>query len=251
MFDSLIELGFNKNDALVYEALALQGPSFVGPLVRVTKKHRQIVYNSLNSLAAKHLISLTKKNGKNFYSISDPHRMVVEIKNKETIAESLVRVIEQNQKHEQEQVEVFAGASSYERGAPDFRRQAVLAKEYIVIRGETKGWFDQARSFFPQHVDELKKMKRLGIDIFIAFFENERELAGTYMGKHLGNPYICKIIPDEYKLPHTVWLAGDHVYILTPAADPLVVHIKSKSLAAQYREYFWNIWGKGEMLKVG
>jgi predicted transcriptional regulator len=249
MYDTLINLGFRKNDALVYLALVEIGPCFVAPLVKHTKKHRQIVYNSLNTLLEKHLINVAERNGKNYYSISDPQRLLVDLKQKEVVAQSLVQKIEEKQKVDQEQVEVFAGKSSYEKGTADFRRHALESKEYVVVRGETKGWFEHTRGFFPVHVDELNKLKRNGVDVMIAFFEHDRANALKFLGPHLGNPYICKIAPDDYKLPHTVWLAGDHVYLVTPAVDPVVIHIKSPYLAAQYRDYFWHIWGKGKMLE--
>jgi predicted transcriptional regulator len=249
MIDALTQIGFSKNDALVYKALVDLGPCFVAPLVRQTKKHRQIVYNSLSTLGEKHLVTVTQKNGKHYYEISDPHRLLADIKQKEVITDALVKSIEEKQRHDHEQVEVFAGATSYEKGTADFRERAREAREYIVIRGETGGWFEHTRSFFKDHVEGLRSLKRGGIDVFITFFEYERVRAKEFIGPHINNPYSCKIIPDEYKLPHSVWLAGDHVYILTPAADPLVIHIKSKSLAKQYREYFWRIWSKGKILK--
>ncbi len=249
MIDTLLELGFSKNDAAVYEAVVELGPCFVAPLVRHTKKHRQVVYNSLTELTTRHLVTVAQKNGKNHYSISDPQRLLADIKQKEVIAASVVRMIERKHTQEQEQVEFFSGESSHEKGTADFRRRAFEAKEYVVIRSETKAWFEHTRSFFPAHVAELKRFKRSGIDVHIAFFEYEKAEAMQFLGNYLGDPYTCKIIPDEYKLPHTVWLAGEHVYIVTSAVDPIVIHVRSKNLAMQYREYFWRIWKKGEILK--
>lgn len=249
MIDSLLQIGLSMNEALIYQALVELGPSHVAPLVRKTKKHRQVVYNALNALREKHLVTDAVKNGKNFYSITDPHRILADIKQKEVIAEALVSTIEKNQKLEQEQVEVFTGPTSYEKGTADFRKRARAAKEYIVVRGETKGWFEHTRRFFPSHVEELRSLKHAGIDVYITFFENERDQALQFIGPYLKNPYICKIVPDMYRLPHTLWLAGDHVYLVTPAADPLVIHIKSKILSEQYRQYFKSIWEKGEVLE--
>ncbi len=249
MIDTLIELGFSRNDAIVYSALVEAGPCFVAPLVRITKKHRQVVYNALTSLIERHVVTVAEKNGKNFYSVADSQRLLADIKQKEVLATSVVKLIEQKKKHAEEQVEVFAGSSSHEQGAADFRRRAREAKEYMVIRGETKGWFEDFRPFYPEHIDELRSMRREGTGISMIFFEYERDIALKFMGEYLGDPYICKIAPDEYKLPHTAWIAGDHIYFVTPAIDPLVIHIKSKPLATQYKEFFWKVWKKGEILK--
>lgn len=98
MIDALIGLGFSKNDAAVYSALVEVGPCFVAPLVRQTKKHRQIVYNSLETLMSHQLVSVSEKNGKHFYSITDPQRLLESIKQREVMAESLINTIKQKQK---------------------------------------------------------------------------------------------------------------------------------------------------------
>lgn len=249
MFDTLQKLGLSETEAGVYETIIEEGPCFVAPIVKRTKKHRQIVYNALESLEEKKLIAQTRKNGKNFYGISDPTRLLLDIKQKEVLASNLVEYIQKRILAEKELVEVFSGEESYTQAIKDFRRRAREAREYVVIRAECKGWFEKTRDFFNDHVEELRKMNIAdSIDILIVFFEHERNLASQFIGPYIKNPYICKIVPDEYKLPNTVWLAGEHVYILTPSVDPLVVHIHSKILADQYRESFWRIWKKGTIL---
>lgn len=99
MIEILVELGLSKNDAAVYAALVDVGPCFVAPLVKETKKHRQIVYNSLETLLAHNLISVSQKNGKNFYVISNPHHLLADIKKREALAQNLITSIEQKQKN--------------------------------------------------------------------------------------------------------------------------------------------------------
>lgn len=250
MIDTLKNLGLSDTEAAIYKALVDVGPCFVAPLVRETHKHRQIIYNALNSLERKQLISVTKKNGKNFYSVGDPKRFLIEAKQKELLAGRLVEQIEGALRKEKEHVvEVFRGPDSYRKGMASFRQHAEETEEYIVIRGESEGWFEYTRPFFKEHVDDLKRIKRKGIDCLLLFFERERQLVKQFLGSNIGDPYTCKIASNEYRLPHSTWLAGDHIYILTPTPDPLIIHIKSKPMAHNYRDYFWNLWKKGEILK--
>ena len=242
MIDNLMALGFTKNEATVFQALLEIGPSFVAPLVYKTKKHRQIIYNALEKLQEKRLVTVSKKNGKNFYSVGDPKQLLLGLQQKEVVARDIVADIKKKLKTEQEQVEVFAGPMSYEQGLASFRMHAAEAGEYVVIGGESKDWYHFTRPFFARHVEEVRKLKRRGIDIYILFYERERESAEEFISPYAHNPYLCKIAKDEYRLPHTAWLAGANIYILTPSSDPLVVHIRSKALAEEYRKYFWNQW---------
>ena len=246
---TLTELGLSPTEALIYKTLLNAGPCFVAPLVRLTKKHRQIVYNALSDLEKRRLVSISRKNGKNFYAAGNFDHIAADFKRKEALAGKLSRDIDTLKTRDQETVDIF-GPDNYAQGLADFRRRAEEAREYIVIRGESKKWFSYTRGYFSEHVDGLRRLKKIGTDIFIAFYEYERAIAREFIGPYLKNPYVCKILPDEHRLPHSVWLAGDHVYILTPAIEPLIIHIHSAALAQQYREYFWHQWKHGDMLTV-
>lgn len=249
MQDSLINLGLSPTEAEIFETVVTIGPCFVAPIVHQTRKHRQIIYNALENLEERRLIAVTKKNGKNFYQVGDPDRLVLDVRQDLVLAKQVASHIKENLKHGRELAEVFEGPQSYEQGLADFRQQAGQAKEYIVIGGETKEWYEFNQAIFPSHVDELKKLRHRGVDIFILFYEAERNSAEQYIKPYLRDPYVCKIAHDDARLPHTSWLTGDHVYLLTPTVEPLVVKIKSRTLAGQYRDYFWKQWHQSEALK--
>lgn len=247
--DNLIELGLSHIEAEVLETITKVGPCFVAPLVHATKKHRQIVYNALESLKTKKLILITKKNNKNYYQIADPDRFILSAKQNLVLANQVSSQIKHYLKKDREIVEVFDGPQSYEQGLADFRKNAEEAKEYIVIGGESKDWYEFTSLIFSSHVEELKKLKRNGIDILILFYEAERGSAQKYIHPYLHNPYVCRIADDKHRLPQTSWVAGSYVYILTPTIEPLVISIKSASLAEQYRSIFWRQWKDAKMLK--
>jgi sugar-specific transcriptional regulator TrmB len=242
MTDKLIELGMSPNEALVYSTLVGLGPCFVAPIIQRTQKHRHIVYSALETLERKSLVTTAKKNGKKFYSITDPNRLLHNARQKELLAEEIAADIEKRLQTEKEQVETFVGVDAYEQGLADFRLNAEKHQEYIVIGGQPVDWYEYTRPFFAQHVEDLRRLKRNGIDIQILFFESERKSAHKYIVPYAYDPYIIKITNTDPRLPHTTWLAGEHVYILTPTSAPLVTHIKSKALAEAYRTYFEKIW---------
>ncbi len=248
MIDELTQLGLSTSEAEIFSLLLETGPTFAGQLVYRSKKHRQIVYNALDALLGRKLILVSKKNGKNFYSIGDPRKILVDLKQKETLAQEIVKRVQEKTETDNERVIVFSGPDSYEQGLESFRRNAEEASEYIVMGGEDKSWYLYTRSFFLKHVAELRRIKKKGVDILILFYEKERKSAEEFIGPYVRNPYVCKIAKEELHIPGTIWLAGDNVYILTPVSDPVVVHIKSITLAEQYRTVFWNQWRKATML---
>ena len=248
LIDNLIKLGLTYTESLVFVSLLERGPCFVAPLVALTKKHRQIVYNALDALSRRHLITFSVRRGKRFYAIGDPEKLLTNIRQLELIAEVVVKKIEKKISKGGEKVEIYSGPDSFELGLFDFRKRAEFAGEYTVIGGEPEEWFEFVKPIFNKHVEEVKNLKKLGIPINILFFESERKSALKYIGPLIDNPYILKISSVKPKLPHTVWLAGDHVYFLTPTMEPLVVHINSSALSIQYRIYFEELWNSAELI---
>ncbi len=248
IIDNLLQLGFTNNEANIYSHLVNAGPNFAGHIIYETKKHRQVVYNALDNLVIKRLVDVTKKGGKNLYSVANPEVLQENAKQNFAIAEYTTAAIRRKLQEGQETTQTFSGSHSYEEGLADFRNKARVAKEYIVIGGEEQDWYEYTKPFFASHVTELQKLRKLGVDIFILFFEQERLSAEKYIRPYLHNPYVCKVLNASPKLPQTTWLAGNYAYMLTPTTEPLVISIQSKTLAESYRNYFWQCWRQAKKL---
>ncbi len=246
--DSLINLGLTENEATIYSTLSEVGPCFVAPLVQKTKKHRQMVYNALEELQEKHLVSVSKKNGKNFYGILEPSRLLINAKQKVIEAKEVVDRINKKTLSKNESVTVFRGPSGYEDGLADFRARAEQSKEYIVIGGEEEKWYQEVSPFFQSHVKELQKLKHQGVDVYILFYENDKESAEKNILPYVNNPYKIKVADEALRLPQTTWISGNYVYLLTPVDEPLVISIQSQRLASAYRDLFWKQWKTGTVL---
>jgi sugar-specific transcriptional regulator TrmB len=248
MLDELQQLGLSRSAAEVFDALLSQAPCFVAPLVRTTRKHRQIVYNALDELQKKGFVIVSKRNGKNYYTVDTSGHFVSKVEHALTLARGIERQIAKKVIQESEDVQVFSGKTSYEHGLADFRKRAEESGEYVVIGGEAAEWYEHVQPFFGSHVQDLRRLKRRGVTISILFFEPERRSAETHIGPYLNDPYRCRVSASSNPLPHTAWLSGEYVYLLTPATDPLVVRIKSFALSRQYRHYYSSEWKRAESL---
>ncbi len=242
MIDQLVRLGLTPTEALLYTTLLKTGPSFVAPIVQQTQKHRHIVYLALEKLEEKNLITVATKNGKKFYTISDPKRLLLNAEQIALLARQVTDEVTNVLQKEKERVENFSGPHAYEEGLADFRKNAEEAKEYIVIGGQSEEWYEYTKPFFAHHVNDLRRLRRQGIDIFLLFFENEWKGAKKYLVPYENDPYMIRVSAAVPRLPHTAWLAGDHVYILTPTKEPKVIHVVSKPFAQEYRNYFNVLW---------
>src|SRR3989344_3433177 len=99
--ENLIKLGFNRNEAKVYLSLIKFGKSGANQLIKDTKFHKNIVYDNLDKLINKGLVTYIIEEGRRIYIASSPDMLVgfieedlEELKQKKDIAIKLSKEIE-------------------------------------------------------------------------------------------------------------------------------------------------------------
>jgi len=241
LVDDLQQIGFTKNDAEVFVALVKLSPCHVAPIVSETKKHRQVVYNALESLEDSNIVSVSKKRGKNLYSVSDVSHILTNIKQLEILAKDVVNKVEKKLAKQDDQAQIYSVPDAYSKSLAQFRKNAEASGEFIVYGGQGRDWFRFNQDIFDHHISELRRISKNGVDVFILFFPEEWKSIGETFHQYIDDPYLVKIAKDQV-LPETAWIAGDNVYIMTPVSEPIVLHIKSPALAKKYRDHFWKEW---------
>ena len=72
---NLVELGLSKSEADIYLALIKFGKSTTTALTKQTGIHRTYIYDILEKLKEKGLISQIREEGKQYFMASDPSRL--------------------------------------------------------------------------------------------------------------------------------------------------------------------------------
>ena len=109
--DILYELGLSKGEVRVYLALLKMGETTVGKLTKETKQHRATIYDLLEILLHRGLISYVVKSGVKYYRVADVDKLMEYVKEKEIkLGETLPELRKLQQKTRQEaHVEVYQG----------------------------------------------------------------------------------------------------------------------------------------------
>ncbi len=68
----LMEFGLNKNEAAVYLALIKLGLTPAGPVIKLTRLHRMLVYNALETLINRGLATVQENTNVKTFQASDP-----------------------------------------------------------------------------------------------------------------------------------------------------------------------------------
>src|SRR3990167_5505255 len=72
---ALEKLGLSRNESLIYRTLLRNGNQNSAELARESGVHRINVYDVLNSLIAKGLVSYVVEEGKRVFKAEDPHKL--------------------------------------------------------------------------------------------------------------------------------------------------------------------------------
>ena len=115
MFDPLFQgLGFNDKESKIFLALNQYGPSPASTLARVTNIKRTSVYDILNSLMDKRVISSFRQGAYTYFEIDDLNKLLLYEKEKVNIAKLLIGNLKNQNKSQQNiQVNYYRGLEGY------------------------------------------------------------------------------------------------------------------------------------------
>jgi sugar-specific transcriptional regulator TrmB len=224
----LEEAGLTRNEALVYFALLDQGASKAGHITRRVGIHRRNVYDAIEMLIQKGLVSYIKENNVRLYLAVSPNRLLEILKEKEQNLTSMIPELEK-------------------------RFTAVQKKnETIFFRGK-----QALKSLFDDQLKENKEILILGacpfakdiIKYYFQKYDKERQHNKILVKALFTNRIKYKIplseikyLPKEIDSPTATNIYGNNVAIILWSEEPFAILIKQKEIADSYRNYFNLLW---------
>jgi sugar-specific transcriptional regulator TrmB len=119
----LYELGFSDKEAEVYLALNHYGASPASTLARLTGIKRTSIYDAINVLMSKKLISTYKQGAITYYQIDDINKLLYQERDKVRLAEMAVNQLKEEQISQfNVQVQHFQGTEGYRELYEDILR---------------------------------------------------------------------------------------------------------------------------------
>lgn len=227
---NLKELGFTPNQIKVYLTLLKRGQTKVGPIVSALNLHRYVVYQSLQGLTARKLVTQVKKRGVTYYSPTDPKPLLEEFKKKEKLAAETIKDLKKLGEISPSEVSLLTG----QQGIVDLYEMILYNKEDLYLIGSN---FTIGKRYKKTLSDLEGKIRASGITHHILAQPDVSGLEKLDLKIKLR--YLPKSFPPS---PHVIWVAGDlsaHVLWEDPE---LVWLIKNKKIADNYRQYFGLLW---------
>ena len=239
---ALRNIGLTKNEIKIYIDLLKSGSSTAYEIGKRTGIYRVHVYDKLEQLMNKGLVTHIYRGSKKFFQATDPSKIkqYLEDKKKEfELQEDAVNSILPNLKamanlpKEDTLVEVFKG----KEGLKYFLKDIIKTEKEVLITGINDIKYQETLPIFmKQYFRDLKKkkikervitLKRKNVFLF------EKDLATTTNYRFLEAAQFN---------PTNTFVYGGKVVIVTWGSPVTAVMIKNNQIAETYRNHFEHLW---------
>ena len=228
--DGLKKIGLSESESKGYLALLKLGSSTVAKITKEVKLHRSNVYDFLDNLLAKGLVSYVIKAGVKHFKATHPNKLHDYVKEKEDIVSTILPDLKELAKFSKDvlNVEVFEGVEGVKTLLKDVLREA---KDHVIM-GIDETMFQKKLGHFMDWY--FKEEKKLG---FVERILTKDNVKFVYEYKSA----IYRYLPAESFNPTPTYVYGDNVAILI--WEPFsVIRIKNAALADSYNKYFEILW---------
>lgn len=229
MRKDLLQLGLTQREADAYMALLDFEEATATQLSKRTTEHRTNVYDSLNSLIKRSLITYAIRDNVRYYRVVDPNTLIDQCKEKERIAKALVPKLKQKiqRKRDEPSVEVFEGREGFKSILARILRE----EKTIFGIGASAKWEEE----FPIPLSQyMKEREKRNIKAKLLYVQ------GTKPIEHSLNQ--VKFLPTQFAQPSTIAIFGDYVAVFMWTTPLTATLTKSKQLSNSFRKYFEVIW---------
>jgi sugar-specific transcriptional regulator TrmB len=236
----LIKLGFNRNEAVVYLSLVKFGKADAGRLIKDTKFHKNIVYDNLDKLINKGLVSYVAEEGRKVFQISSSDMIVKmieeeekELKDKKEFARKISEEIDEQKimiikKHE---ASVFRGVNAIK----SFYNETLKGGDYVVFGAPENSLAMMGETFWRNYNTKREHNK---IKVRMIFNPSLKSYGNSIKNKWTSIRYFER---DFEPLTET-HIQEDKVGIVVWSDEPILFLIEDEAVAKSYLKFFEKMW---------
>lgn len=240
MKEELQQLGLTENESVVYIALLESGSTTAGDVIKKTKLHRNIVYNNLDKLIDKGLVTYVVIKSVKHFETTEPKELKEYIEKekekileKEKLTEKIIPSIKEKRAavERKQEATIFKG----KKGLKTAIENTTNSDTEVLVFGT--GW--GLRETIPTYYEQWHlKLKENNIKGRILLPENRRK-------KYL-EPFKARYLSEKNIIPSTICVYKDKVLNIVWGEEPTAVLIISEQNADSYRKYFEMLWNIGK-----
>lgn len=242
---TLQKLGFSTKEIAIYLALIELGTAKAGELAKISSITRTTVYDILDSLLKRGVISSHKKSGTTSYSALEPKRLLTYIdreieqktnelsKQKEEIASFLPELVSKQKNWKSKpKVSFFEG----EKGVREAYEDTLSAKQGILAYANVQTMHEGLPNFFPQYYK-----RRADAKVFIKAILTKNKFSEERANRDQQELRTSKFLPEDVNFSPEVNIYNDKVLIAS-WKEKMAVIIESSEFADFQRAMHEQLW---------
>jgi len=234
---ALREFGLSEKEAIVYLTLLREGPSTVTPLISKTQLQRGSLYDILERLIEKGVVSyVIAANRKNFQAV-DPKRLLALIEEKHQRMEEALPSLLTLQKKGETTVVVLKG----KKAIKSLYLEILKDKSNKRVMGVKGGLKDALGDVFYAQFQEIRRKETKDKVLLIC----SEKLRGSVFLAEIPNSE-AKFISDELDTPSHTLIYGNRVVIHIFEETPIAIVIESEQVVKSFTNLFNNLWRTGK-----
>lgn len=249
MEKKLESLGLTRNEAKIYLYLLKKGSTTTGAIIKSTKISNSRVYESLNILISKGLVTYNiQKKGKHFQA-EDPEKfLILEEERKKKIEKLIPGLVKLKSIKEEETVSaVFEGLEGFRTAFDRIVRDCPERKTIYVVGFSKQAYAKESlRRIISKVHKERVAVKKHKIKILLDMSVFNEQIARDREKEKFTE---VKYMPSGYISPGALDIFEDYVYIFLWDEKPFVFMIKNQKIADSFKTYFKFLWSMGKKRK--
>jgi len=242
---NLLKIGLTEGEAKVYLALSELGSSTVGPIVKKSKVAYSNIYEILNRLIEKGIVSFIIKNKTRYFQAASPSNLIQYldkkqeqiIQEKEALEEILPDLEKLREAKSKQEAEVFIGKKGLRTAYEKLCKNTLKHDEILFFYIHDEKYGEESNLFYNSIVDLVKRTKNRGI-----CNEEYKKSWFAKKAKHLTMRF------SNLPLPGNIDIINDKILLVSWGESIFSVLIHSQSLADNLRKYFNEMWLKSNKL---
>ncbi len=226
--EKLIKLGLTEAESRIYTAVLKLKTCTVKDISKECGFHRTNIYDILEQLREKGLISISREGKSAVYNASDPHNLYEFLQEKKELLDSIFPGLESLYaiSSEEIKVEVHKGTEGMKTAWRDMIREGKPLYGY-GIRGQLR---EKLPIFAEQWLRDAKKKKIPYYGIY------------TKRGNLPGYFTEIRYVSEELSSPVATFIYGDKININIWEPTLVAIVIKSKLVAQMFKKHFELLW---------
>ncbi len=236
----LEKLGLNKNEAKVYFGLLQKGQATAAELVKFISVHRNIIYDNLEKLIEKGLVTYIVDGTKKKFIAENPEAVVEFLKNEDSkikekieTAKAFIPEINKILGSKKEKQEAYLFRST--KGIKKILSEVLSSKEFWVI-GVSNASVEILGEVFWKNFNTKRKAKKIRENLLFNYdFKNVVNITPSKFSVH-------RMLPKELNQVTEILIYENKVAITVYSKEPIGIVIEDKEVSKTFKQQFAFLW---------